>query len=264
MKPNRFKQVLAEGRMPVGHMLLEFVTRGIPLMLQEAGVDFVLIDMEHTGFTLANIADAMAWFKATTVAPFVRVPPKQLDFIPRVLDVGALGIMMSDVRSAVEARAVVDAAKYPPLGMRGVALRTANTDFKPVKPDEFLKYANENTTVICMIESQEGLNHIDDILVVPGVDVLWVGHFDLSLDLGIIGQFQHPKMVEALKLIADAARRHGKAAVMQPANLVQAREWLDLGFNVMSCAADFFFYVDALKQYVADVRKLGVELGAVK
>jgi 2-keto-3-deoxy-L-rhamnonate aldolase RhmA len=164
--------------------------------------------------------------------------------------------MVSDVRSGAQARTVVDAAKYPPMGKRGVALRTANTDWKPVNPAEFIKHANENTTVICMIESQEGLKSLDEIAATPGVDALWVGHFDLSMDLGIIGQFQHPKMVEALTLIAEVAKKHGKAAVMQPANIAQAQEWLDLGFNVMSCAADFFFYVDALKQYISDVRKL--------
>lgn len=256
MQPNRFKQVLAEGRIPVGHMLLEFVTRGIPFMLEEAGADFALIDMEHTGLTLTDIANMMAWFKATKVAPFVRVPPLQYDYIPRVLDVGALGVMFSDVRSGAQARAVVDAAKYPPMGKRGVALRTAHTEWKPVNPAEFIKYANENTTVICMIESQEGLNHVDEIAATPGVDALWPGQFDLSMDLGIIAQFQHPQMIEAFKLIAETAKKHGKVAVTQPANIAQAQEWLDLGYNVVSCAADFFFYVDALKQYITDVRRL--------
>jgi 2-keto-3-deoxy-L-rhamnonate aldolase RhmA len=256
MKPNRFKQVLAEGKIPVGHMLLEFVTRGIPFMLEEAGADFVLIDMEHTGFTLDNIADMMAWFRATTIAPFVRVPPGQYNWIPRVLDVGALGIMFSDVRTPEQAKMIVDAAKYPPMGKRGVALRTANTDFKPVNPVEFLKYANENTTVICMIESQEGLDNLEAITATPGVDALWTGQFDLSMDMGIIAQFQHPRMVEVLRLIAATARKHGKAAILQPANLAQAKEWLDMGYNVMSCGADFVFYVDALKKYISDVREL--------
>jgi 2-keto-3-deoxy-L-rhamnonate aldolase RhmA len=256
MKPNRFKQVLAEGRIPMGHMLLEFVTRGVPLMLQEAGADFVLIDMEHTGFTLDYIANMMLWFRATPIAPFVRVPPGMYNWIPRVLDVGALGIMYSDVRTPEQAKMIVDAAKYPPMGKRGVALRTANTDFKPVNPVEFLKYANENTTVFCMIESQEGLDNLEAITATPGVDGIWVGHFDLSMDMGIIAQFQHPRMVEALKLIAATARKHGKVAVMQPANLAQAKEWLDMGYNVMSCGADFVFYVDTLKKYISDVREL--------
>jgi 2-keto-3-deoxy-L-rhamnonate aldolase RhmA len=256
MKPNRFKQVLAEGRIPVGHMLLEFVTRGVPLMLQEVGVDFVLMDMEHTGFGMANMADALAWFKATPIAPFVRVPQLQYHFIARMLDAGALGVMVPDIKTAAEARAVVDAAKYAPLGKRGLAVRTANTDFKPVNPADFMKYANDNTCVICMIESQEGLDNMEEIASTPGVDVFWIGHFDLSVSLGLTGQFQHPRMIEAFKLVASTARKHGKTCVMQPPNLTIAREWLDLGINVVSCSVDFVFYVDTLKQYVSDVRKL--------
>jgi len=164
--------------------------------------------------------------------------------------------MYSDVRTPEQAKMIVDAAKYPPMGKRGVALRTANTDFKPVNPVEFLKYANENTTVFCMIESQEGLDNLEAITATPGVDGIWVGHFDLSMDMGIIAQFQHPRMVEVLKLIAATARKHGKVAVMQPANLAQAKEWLDMGYNVMSCGADFVFYVDTLKKYISDVREL--------
>jgi 2-keto-3-deoxy-L-rhamnonate aldolase RhmA len=127
MKPNRCKQVLAEGRVPVGHMVLEFGTRGMPKILEAAGLDFAVVDMEHTGFTSAEIADMMAWFKATTVSPFVRIPQVQYHFIARTLDVGALGIMVPNVRSAAQARAIVDAAKYTPLGDRGLIAGAART-----------------------------------------------------------------------------------------------------------------------------------------
>ena len=256
MRPNRFKQVLAEGRVPVGHMVLEFGTRGMPQLLEETGVDFVVVDMEHSGFSMADIADMMAWFKLTTVASFVRVPQIEYHFIARSLDAGALGIMIPDVQDAAEARAIVDAAKYAPLGKRGVAIGTANTDFKRVAPGEFMNYANENTTVICQIESQEGLDHLEDIASTAGVDVLWVGQFDLSNSLGIAGQFQHPSFVDALKLVVDTAHEHGLVACIQPGNMAQAREWMEIGFNAISYNGDLTLYVDALTQAVEDIRKL--------
>lgn len=160
MKPNRFKQVLAEGKVPVGHMVLEFGTRGIPQILEATDIDFVVIDMEHSGFTMADIADMMTGFKATSVAPFVRIPQIEYHFIARTLDTGALGIMVPDVKNGAEAKAIVEAAKYAPLGKRGVAIGTANTDFKSVDPQEFMKFANENTTIICQIESLEGLDNL--------------------------------------------------------------------------------------------------------
>jgi len=256
MKPNRFKQVLAEGRIPVGHMLLEFGARGMPRMLEEAGVDFVVVDMEHSGFTSADIADMMAWFRATTVAPFVRVPQVQYHLIARTLDAGALGIMVPDVKNAAEVQDIVDAAKYAPLGKRGVGIGAANTNYKSVNPDEFLRYANENTTIICQIESQEGLDNLDAIASAPGVDVLWVGHFDLSRSLGITGQFRQPKFLDALKSVVAAARKHGVAAAIQPRDPTQAQEWVEIGFNVISYGVDFVVYMQAMTQGVAGIRRL--------
>lgn len=242
--------------MPVGHMVLEFGTRGIPQILELTGVDFAVVDMEHSGFTMADIADMMTWFKLTTVAPFVRVPQIQYHFIARALDAGALGIMVPDVKDRSEARAIVDAAKYSPLGKRGVGIGTANTDFKRVDPQEFMKYANDNTTIICQIESQAGLDNLEKIATTPGVDVLWVGQFDLSHSLGIAGQFQHPRFVDALKLVVDTARKHHLVACIQPGNKTQAQEWLELGFNAISYSGDFSLYMDALSQAVADVRSM--------
>jgi 2-keto-3-deoxy-L-rhamnonate aldolase RhmA len=256
VKPNRLKQVMAEGKVPVGHMVLEFGTRGIAPILEVTGVDFVVVDMEHSGFTAADIADMLAWFKLTRVAPFVRVPQIQYHLIARAMDAGALGIMVPNVKSAAEARAIVDAVKYAPLGKRGVAIGTANTDFRSVNPEEFMKYANENSSVICQIESQEGLDDLEGIASVEGVDVLWVGQFDLSHSLGIAGQFHHPRFIDALKQVVDAANRHTLGAAIQPGNLTQTQEWMKIGFNVISYSGDLFFYRDALTQAVADVRKL--------
>jgi 2-keto-3-deoxy-L-rhamnonate aldolase RhmA len=256
MKPNRFQQVIAEGRVPVGHMLLEFGTRGIAHILEETDLDFVVVDMEHSGFSAAEVADLLTWFKLTSMAPFVRVPQIQYHFIARSLDAGALGIMAPNVRSAAEAQALVGAAKYAPLGQRGVGIGTANTDFKRVNPEEFLAYANENTTIICQIESQEGLDDLEGIASTPGVDVLWVGHSDLSHSLGIAGQFEHPRFLDALKRVVEVSRRHTLGAAIQPGSLAQAQQWLEMGFNVISYSADAFLFISALRQAVADVRRV--------
>jgi 2-keto-3-deoxy-L-rhamnonate aldolase RhmA len=186
----------------------------------------------------------------------VRIPQIEYHFIARSLDAGALGIMVPDVRNATEARSIVEAAKYAPLGKRGVAIGTANTDYKSVDPEEFLSYANKNTTVICQIESQEGLDHVQDIAKTPGVDVLWVGQFDLSHSLGIAGQFQHPRFLDALKVVVDTAHKHGLVTCIQPGNMAQAQEWIEIGFNAISYSSDLLVYIGAMTQAISDVRKL--------
>jgi len=256
MRPNRFKQVLAEGKIPVGHMIMEFPTRGMAQILDAAGLDFVVVDMEHTGLTIGDVADMMAWFKATTITPFVRVPQIEYHFIARILDAGALGVMVPNVKTAAEARAIVDAAKYAPLGKRGVGLGGAVTDYKTVDPQEFMEYSIQNTTIICQIESQQGLDNLDEIAATQGVDVLWVGHFDLTQSLGIVGQLHHKKCLEALRRVVETAKRYGLGAGIQPRNLAQAQEWMEIGFNVISYGGDRTVYLDALIEGIAGVRKL--------
>jgi 2-dehydro-3-deoxyglucarate aldolase/4-hydroxy-2-oxoheptanedioate aldolase len=202
------------------------------------------------------VADLLAWFKATSVAPLVRVPQVEYHWVARTLDAGALGIMAPNVKSAAEARALVDAAKYAPLGKRGVIMGATHTDFERPDPREFMDYSNANTTLICQIESREGLEQLEAIAATPGVDVLWVGHFDLTQSLGIPGQFHHPAFLEALARVVDATRRHGLGAGIQPGSLEQAQEWMQLGFNVLSYSGDLSLYLEALTQAVARLRQL--------
>jgi 2-keto-3-deoxy-L-rhamnonate aldolase RhmA len=258
MKPNLLRKRLAEKRVPVGHMVMEFATRGIAKIVEAAGADFVLIDMEHSGNGLDRVADLIAWFKATPVAPIVRVPGSQYHFIARVLDAGALGIMAPNVESAEQARAIVHAAKYAPDGRRGLGLGTAHNDYVPPKPAEYLREANANIVVICQIESLHGLEHLEAIAAVPGVDVLWVGHFDLTQSMGIVAQFQNPQFLAALARVAETADRHGKAAGIQPGSREQAAEWMKFGYNVISFGSDITVYRSALTAAVEAVRQLEV------
>jgi len=256
MKQNRFKRRLAESHFAIGHMISEFGTRGQAKMLERADLDFALIDMEHTGFTSADVADMVAWLKATDIAPFVRIPQIEYHFIARTLDVGALGLMIPNVKTVKEARAVVSAAKYAPLGNRGVGIGAAHSDFKKVNPKEFMAFANENTIIICQIESQEGLDHLEEIAATRGIDVLWVGHFDLSQSLGIPGQFQHDRFLKALEQVAEAAKKAGLAAGIQPGNMEQAKAWMSMGYNVISYSADHTLYMHALVEAISGVRDL--------
>lgn len=256
MKENRFQRVLREGRMPLGHMVMEFGTRGIAQILAAAGLDYVVVDMEHNGFEAERIADLMAWFKATDVAPFVRVPQGLYHFIARTLDAGALGIMVGNVETADQAKSIVDAAKYAPLGHRGVGLGTAHNDYVAPEPLSYFEYANRNTTVICQIESVTGLQNLDAIAATEGVDVLWVGHFDLSHSMRISAQFGHPEFRRALEQVVAAAKRHGKLAAAQPGNGQQAEEWLRMGFQVLSWKTDIALYRVALQRELEELRQL--------
>ena len=261
MKDNRMKKAVAEGRIPVGHMVWEFPTRGIARILATADLDFVVIDTEHTGAGHQDIADQMAWFAATDIAPFVRVPGPDYHWIARTMDVGALGVMVPNVETAEQATRARDAMKYLPLGKRGVGLGGALTGYQQVDPAEFFRRSNENTTLICQIESTRGLENLDAIASIEGVDNLWVGHFDLSNSMGIPAQFQHPDFLAALKRVVETAKKHGKTAGIQPGNMEQAEQWLEIGFNVISWNSDYAVYKRALQSEVGALREAIGRLG---
>ena len=256
MKDNRFQEVIAAGGIPVGHMIFEFGTRGIAKILSQAGIDFVLLDMEHTGFDAERIADLIAWLKATDIAPFVRVPQALYHFLARTMDAGALGVMIGNVETPEQARLIVDAVKYAPLGKRGVGLGTAHTDYAMPDPVTYFHRSNQNTTVICQIESPTGLANLEAIASTPGVDVLWVGHFDLTQSMGIPAQFQHPEFLKALENVVAATRKHGLRAGIQPGNPQQAEQWMKIGFNVISWSSDVAVYSRNLRAEVAALREL--------
>lgn len=259
MKPNKMQQALAANGAAVGHMISEFGGRNIARIVAGANPDFVMIDMEHTGSDTERIADLCAWFRATDIAPFVRVPQGLYHFCARTLDAGALGIMVANVETAEQAKKIVNACKYAPLGHRGVALGGAHNDFVFPDPVEYFAYANRNTTVICMIESPVGLANVDAIAATEGVDVLWVGHYDLTQAMGIPAQFQHPDFLNALKKVTATAKAHGKSAGIQPGNEADARQWRGLGFNVISWGIDYAVYRAALVEGVNTLRGILAE-----
>jgi len=256
MKPNRLQQALTARGSAVGTMIMEFGTRGVAKILASTPVDFVMIDMEHTGFDTAHVADLCAWFKATDIAPFVRIPQNLYHFCARTLDAGALGIMVANVENAEQAKAIVDACKYAPMGKRGIALGTAHSDYLVPDPVGYFARANENTTVITMIESPSGLANLEAIAATPGVDVLWVGHYDLSSAMGIPGEFQHPDFLGALAAVVAAAARHGKVAAIQPGNSAQAKQWHDIGFRILSWSVDLAVYRNAVNAGVTELKQL--------
>ncbi len=257
MRSNQFQEALRQNGSAFGHMVMEFGSRGMGRILDAAQPDFVVVDMEHSGFDAADVANQMAWFRGARFAPFVRVPQTLYHFIARVMDAGALGIMVPNVETPEQAKQVVDAVKYMPLGKRGVGLGTAHTDYvQPPDASAYLREANENTTVICQIESPLGIANAASIAALEGVDCLWVGHFDLTQAMGITGQFQNKLFLDAVEKVVAETRAAGKVAGIQPGTLEQARQWWDMGFRVISWASDIAVFRTALQEGLQSLRAL--------
>ena len=253
---NRAREASAAGRVAFGHMLMEFDTPGIAKLCALAGLDFVLIDMEHGPLDISQVAGIIARFKATGTSPIVRIPASEYHFVARVMDAGAHGIMAPNVRTPEQARLLNDAMRYAPDGNRGLGLGTSHNDFVRPDPVEYMTEANRSNMLICQIESTTALRNLSRISSEPGVDCLWVGHMDLTQSMGIVGQFHHPNFLAALTDVAAAAKERGQMAGIQPGNLEQASEWMEIGYDMISYSADISVYSAALVAEVEAARGL--------
>ena len=183
------------------------------------------------------------------------VPQGDYHFLARTMDAGALGVMVGNVETPEQAQRIVASVKYAPAGKRGVGLGTAHNDYVVPSPVEYLREANDSGVVICQIESPTGVANAEAIAAVPGVDCLWIGHFDLTCSMGIPGEFQSEGFLNALRSTVAAGRKHGKLLGIQPGNPAQAEQWIGLGFNVISWSTDIGVYCGALKSEIASLRQ---------
>ena len=253
MRGNPVKQKLAGGQLSVGTFVTEFDSPGLMQMAAAAGAEFLLFDMEHSAFSMEQVRRQMAYARGLNIVPMVRVPTGQYHFIARCLDAGALGIMVPMVESPEQARQIAEAVQYPPQGRRGAIFGAAHDDFETADLVETMKQANQRTLLIAQIESERGLEHAEAIIATPGVDVAWVGHFDLSNFLGIPGQFQSYTFLDARAKVAELARTHGKAAGVLAANVEWGREWIAAGYNAVAYGSDIGLYQQSLAAGIAQL-----------
>lgn len=251
MKENSIRKAVREGRAALGTGLKEFATRGIPWLIESSGFDYCMIDMEHGAFDVETIANLAGWFAATNVSPIVRIHKAFINLIPAILDQGIMGIQISDVDNAAEARAIVQQAKYPPIGNRGISQMGSHTNYKGYGAryhTEYSPWANDNIIICPSIESLEGLANVDEIAAVEGIDMIAYGHSDLSARLGIHLQLDHPRFKAVVRQIADACNKHGKLARGSAETEAQIEEYYQLGCKVLNLpGTDLSTYHDGLK-----------------
>ena len=257
MRTNHVKQKIQSGGVSLGTFMFEFNTTGIARLAAQAGAEFAIFDMEHTGWSIETIRMLVATTRSTEMIPLVRVPATEYHFIARVLDVGAMGIMAPMVESAAQARTLVASAKYPPVGRRGAAFGVAHDDYTGGDIALKMQSSNRETLLIAQIETAVGLASVDQIAAVEGIDVLWIGHFDLSNSLGIPGQFDHPQFQDAVAQVLAACQRHGKVPGFLATDIAGGKQLLDQGFRMLAYGGDLWLYQAALREGIAALASHG-------
>jgi len=254
---NVAKERLEAGELAIGVGLRQARTVDIGKIMKAAGFDFIFIDMEHNSMSIDLAAQLSVAAQDAGIAPVVRVPGFEHFHATRVLDAGALGIVVPHVDTPEQAAAVVDNCKYPPLGHRSVTGALPQLDFRSVPIAETAAAINAATLLIVMLETPQAIANAGAIAAVPGVDVLLVGTNDLCMEMGIPGRYDHPKVAEAYEQIIAACRANGKHAglggVYDPPLM---QRYIAMGFRLVLAGSDLAFMLAAARERAAAVRAM--------
>lgn len=238
--PNPLRQALLDKRLTLGGWL-QIAHPAVAEIHARLGFDWLCVDLEHGATDLESMTNIFRAFAGTDVVPVARLPLNDPIWIHRVLDAGAGGIIVPMVNSPEQAEAAVAEAKFPPRGRRGFSFSRAcahGIDFQP-----YVAEANDEIAVIVQIEHQDAIANLDAILATDGVDGAFIGPYDLSGSMGIVGQLKHPRMLEALDAYLAACKTHHVAAgthIVTP-TAEGVAETIDAGYTLIALGLDVVY-----------------------
>lgn len=225
-------------------------------VLGHAGFDLIVIDLEHGPLNIQMAEDLVRACELVRMASVIRVSCNAPHRIQRALDIGAQGVQIPQVGSVSEAERAVRAAMFAPRGMRGVCRFVRAAQYSAMDRFEYFAASNRDTVIILQIEGKEGLENLTDIIEVEGVDVIYVGPYDLSQSLGIPGQVESPIVVERMREVVCLCRQAGVAVGAFADDLAAARRWVEAGVQYMNVGIDVSIIYDCCKNVVEDFRGL--------
>lgn len=256
MKQNDLKKRMAAGEAVFGI----FINSGSTIACEAAGLsgfDFVMIDSEHGPTATLDNRDLIAAAEYRDTVPIVRVSNGSYDMILRTLDVGAHGVMVPQVNSREQAEAVVEAALYTPKGSRGVATTRAG-DYGFFQPlSEYFRQANERNLVIVQCENVKAVPHLEQICAVPGIDVVFVGPYDLSASMGTPGKVDYESIRQVADLVLEKTAENGKYAGIFTKNAQEAKMYADMGFRFIIVSTDISCLVSGCRGIAETIGKGG-------
>lgn len=216
-----------------------------------AGLDYIIIDTEHGPFNPQSALEFVRAAKLYGLTPFARVQEISRAAILKLLDVGVMGLVIPDVRTVAEVEKIVEYGKYLPLGKRGVA-NTAGSgfwfeDYAQHGLEHYFEVSDRETMLLPQCETVECLEHLEEIVRVPGIDGIYVGPFDLSTALGKPAQFDDPEIKDAIAHIQGVCRAAGKFSFIYAADETTARADFDLGYDSVTMGMDATVLTNAFK-----------------
>ena len=188
------------------------------------------------------------------LCPIVRVAELQYALVARALDCGAQGILLPRVESPDVLSRAVSWTRFPPQGVRGFGLTPAHIEYERASIPQIIEHLNEHTMVVLQIETKLAVERREELLAVPGIDAVMIGPSDLSISLGVPGDFEHPKMIDAVEKIIQSCRAHGVAPGGQARGQSLAKRWIQMGMQFVGCSGEAAMLLDRAREITASLR----------
>jgi len=248
MRVNTVRHALKAGQVQLGLNFGTLRSAEIPRLLVAAGFHWAFIDLEHGNFDFETVNDICRVANIVGLCPVVRVADLQYSLVARALDCGAQGIIFPRMEDPKLLETALSWTKFPPEGVRGYGLMAPQTDYAPHTFSGVIDHVNANTLTVLQIESRRAVEAREEILSVPGIDAVMIGPADLSISMGVPGDFQHPVMVEAMEAVRDTCERRGIAPGTQTRAVPQARFWKERGMRFLGCGSEIGFMFEKAKE----------------
>jgi 2-keto-3-deoxy-L-rhamnonate aldolase RhmA len=253
LRGDLFKEILRSGR-PVLGAWLQIVDPIVSRSISKVGFDFLLIDWEHAAINVESLQNIIYGFENSNTCPLVRLPKNDPLWAKWALDLGAEGVVVPNIQTAEEARRAVESCKYPPEGTRGWGPKIPSNFFKEI--DTYNTEANSRTVAILQIEHVRGVENLDEILEVSGIDSIFIGPADLSASLNLLGQWDHPKQLNTISTIISKTRAAGVPVAMAvDENPSEVLKWISKGVQIVTLGFDWTFMQDKATENLSMVKK---------
>lgn len=250
------KQRLKNGESLIGTLISIVEHADTAKIIKASGFDYMLIDNEHGAFDYSALANMCTVSKAIGFPAIIRIPEPNRECILKYMDMGAAGLMIPNCESAETAKKVVQYSKYAPLGNRGLSFARTHSDYvAPVSAEEYMRQTNEQTIILCQIESPVGVENVNEILSVDGVDVCFVGPYDLSQSYNLLGQFTHPTITGAIEKVVEAAKAKNKfSGIYFSGSTDLMKHWMEKGMTLNLWSNEVSLLIASSKEALLKLR----------
>lgn len=260
---NKTKQKLRNGEFAFGVSLSDISGITLPHIFASLGFDFLFFDMEHSADGFNTMCDMVWASRCAGITPIPRAPDSVSFYISRPLDAGAQGIVVPRIETVEQVQKVVGYSRYPPLGERGAAFGGRHMNYQPARDlRETMDEANEQVLLAIQIETTAGVERVEELAAQPGIDLIFIGPQDLSVALGVPGEYNSPKMDKVFDRIIAAAARNGLPVGVQGRNIELSARWMEQGIRFVVFGSAMMLLTQAAREGMARLNEVGEKLNS--